>query len=126
MQFSDFEYVITKEKYEQFIAVSDDTHQLHINSEYAQSKGFNDVVVHGNILNCILSNVIGMKLNLLNVMIINQSINYRKPIYIGDSLIVKLKLKEEISFLPGLDIQFKFFRKEELIANGTILIKTEL
>ena len=126
MQFSNFEYVITKEKYQQFIAVSDDTHQLHVNSEYAKSKGFNDVVVHGNLLNCILSNVIGMKLNLENVMIINQSINYRKPIFIGDTLTVKLKLKEEIVFLPGLDIQFKFFRKEELIANGTILIKTDL
>ena len=126
MQFSNFEYVITKEKYQQFIAVSDDTHQLHVNTEYAKSKGFNDVVVHGNILNCILSNVIGMKLNLENVVIINQSINYRKPIYIDDTLTVKLKLKEEIAFLPGLDIQFKFFRKEELIANGTILIKTNL
>ena len=126
MQFSNFEYVITKEKYQQFIAVSDDRHQLHVNSEYAKSKGFNDVVVHGNLLNCILSNVIGMKLNLENVMIINQSINYRKPIYIDDTLTVKLKLKEEIAFLPGMDIQFKFFRQEELIANGTILIKTDL
>ena len=126
MQFPDFEFVINQEKYQQFIAVSDDTHQLHINSEYAKSKGFNDVVVHGNILNCILSNVIGMKLNLENVMIINQSINYRKPIYIDDTLTVKLKLKEEIAFLPGMDIQFKFFRQEELIANGTILIKTDL
>jgi 3-oxoacyl-[acyl-carrier protein] reductase len=126
MEFPDYEYIITKEKYQQFIAVSDDTHQLHVNSEYAKSKGFNDVVVHGNLLNCILSNVIGMKLNIENVMIINQSINYRKPIYIDDKLTVKLKLKEEIAFLPGLDIQFKFFREEELIGNGTILIKTDL
>jgi 3-hydroxybutyryl-CoA dehydratase len=126
MQFPGFKYVITKEKYQQFIAVSDDTHQLHVNSKYARSKGFKDVIVHGNILNCILSNVIGMKLNLENVMIINQSINYRKPIYIDDTLTVKLRLKEEIAFLPGMDIQFKFFRNEELIANGTILIKTDL
>jgi 3-hydroxybutyryl-CoA dehydratase len=126
MQFPDFEFVVTQEKYQQFIAVSDDTHQLHVNPEYAKSKGFNDIVVHGNILNCILSNVIGMKLNFDNVMIINQSINYRKPIYINDSLIVKLNLKEEIVFLPGIDLTFKFFRSEELIANGTILIKTDL
>lgn len=126
MQFPDFEYVITKEKYQQFIAVSDDTHQLHVNLEYAKSKGFDDVVVHGNILNCILSNVIGMKLDFENVMIVNQTINYRKPIYINDTLTVKLKLKEEMAFLPGMEILFKFFRKEELIANGTILIKTDL
>jgi 3-hydroxybutyryl-CoA dehydratase len=126
MKFSDFEYVITKEKYQQFIAVSDDTHQLHVNSEYAKSKGFNDIVVHGNILNCILSNVIGMKLNLANVMIINQSINYRKPVYINDKLTIKLHLKNEVSFLPGIDLEFKFFRLDELIANGTILIKTDL
>ena len=126
MEFPDFEYIITKEKYQQFIAVSDDTHQLHVNSEYAISKGFNDVVVHGNILNCILSNLIGMKLNLEHVMIVNQTINYRRPIYINDVLSVKLNLKEEIRFLPGLDIQFRFFRRDELIANGTILIKTEL
>jgi acyl dehydratase len=126
MEFLDFEYSITKEKYEQFIAVSDDTHQLHVNSDFAKSKGFNDVVVHGNILNCILSNLIGMKLNLENVMIVNQTINYRRPIYINDVLTVKLNLKEEIAFLPGLDIQFRFFRRDELIANGTILIKTDL
>lgn len=126
MQFPDFEYVITKEKYQQFIAVSDDTHQLHVNLEYAKSKGFDDVVVHGNILNCILSNVIGMKLDFENVMIVNQTINYRKPIYINDTLTLKLKLKEEMAFLPGMEMFFKFFRKEELIANGTILIKTDL
>jgi 3-oxoacyl-[acyl-carrier protein] reductase len=126
MQFPNFEFVITEEKYQQFIAVSDDRHQLHVNSEYAKSKGFNDVVVHGNILNCILSNIVGMKLGFEHVMIINQSINYRKPIYINDHLNVELSLKEEIAFLPGLDLAFKFFRGEELIANGTIFIKTAL
>ncbi len=126
MSFSDFEYVITKEKYEQFIAISEDTHQLHMDPLFAKSKGFNDIVVHGNILNCFLSNVIGMKLKLENVMIINQTINYRKPIYINDSLVIKLILKEELAFLPGMDLQFKFLRKDELIANGTILIKTNL
>ena len=126
MIFSDIEYQITKEKYLQFIAVSEDIHQLHMDSKYAKSKGFHDVVVHGNLLNCFLSNIIGMKLNIENVMIINQSINYRKPLYINDCISVKMNVKEEITFLPGLDIQFNFFRGEELVANGTILIKTEI
>ena len=124
MVLHDFHFDVTPEKYQQFITVSDDVHPLHTNAEFAQNLGFPAVVVHGNLLSCFVSNIVGMKLQLEDVMIVNQSINFRKPIFLNDHLVATLKIKEKLDFLPGYELTFKFMRDNDLVANGSILIKT--
>ena len=67
-----------------------------------------------------------MHLQLENVLIVNQNINFRKPIYIGDDLTFKLAIKDKLDFLPGIELSFKCIRNTENVASVTIFIKTNL
>lgn len=126
MNLSNVSFEITKEVYLKFTSLSGDTHKLHTSKNFAVSKGFPDIVVQGNLLNCFLSKIVGVHLGLTDVMIINQNINYRKPIFLGDQLTFVLDVKEELEFLPGVELRYKCKRQNETVANGTILIKTML
>jgi acyl dehydratase len=117
---------VSKDVYEKFTSLSGDIHPLHTDEQFAKSKGFKDIVVQGNLLNCFISYIIGMHLQLESVMIINQSINFRKPIFIGDYLTFQLATKDKLDFLPGVELSFKCLRNTENVASGTILLKTDL
>jgi 3-hydroxybutyryl-CoA dehydratase len=126
MNFTPYQIEITESIYKSFIEVSGDTHQLHTDESYAISKGFNGKVMHGNLLNCFISYAIGVHLEIKDVLIISQTINFRNPCYLGDSLFLDLNIISELQFLPGLEIAFKFTRATTKIADGKILIKTAL
>ncbi len=126
MNLADISFRVSNDVYEKFTSLSGDVHPLHTDEKFATSKGFKDIVVQGNLLNCFISYIIGMHLQLEKVMIINQSINFRKPIFIGDSLTFKLSIKDKLDFLPGVELSFNCLRNTEMVANGTILIKTDL
>jgi len=126
LNLADISFKVSKDVYEKFTSLSGDIHPLHTDEQFAKSKGFKDIVVQGNLLNCFISYIIGMHLQLENVMIINQSINFRKPIFIGDYLTFQLATKDKLDFLPGVELSFKCIRNTENVASGTILIKTDL
>jgi len=126
LNLADISFQVSIDVYQKFTSLSGDVHPLHTDEEFAKSKGFKDIVVQGNLLNCFISYIIGMHLQLENVMIVNQSVNFRKPIFIGDYLTFKLSIKGELEFLPGVELSFKCLRNTENVANGSILIKTDL
>jgi 3-hydroxybutyryl-CoA dehydratase len=126
LNLSPYHIEITESLHSAFIELSGDVHQLHTDEFYAKSKGFNGKVMHGNLLHCFLSYAIGVHLKIIDVLIINQSINYRNPYFIGDTLVLNLTVNSEIEFLPGLEIAFTFMRHSTKIADGKILIKTAL
>ena len=44
----EFDFFISQDLYFNFIKVSQDTHSLHTNSDFAKKFGFEEKVVHGN------------------------------------------------------------------------------
>lgn len=126
MNLTHLEFIISENRYNEFIAISNDLHPLHVDEIFAKSKGFKSKVVQGNLLNIFISYAIGMHIGLEEVMILKQLINYRNPIYIGDKLSLELRIIETIDFIPGMELGFKFIRKNLLIADGRVLIKTKL
>jgi acyl dehydratase len=126
LNLADISFQVSDDVYQKFTSLSGDVHPLHTDKEFAKSKGFRDIVVQGNVLNSFISYIIGMHLQLENVMIINQNINFRKPIFIGDYLTFTLSIKDKLEFLPGVELSFKCLRNSENVASGTILIKTDL
>ena len=67
-----------------FSKISGDFNPLHTNEEFAKSKGFAGRVAHGNILNLMISSMVGMDLKDDNVMLLSQRVEYKKPMFIDD------------------------------------------
>lgn len=117
-------FVIDEEKHRQFIAVSGDRNPLHTDISFAKEKGFPATVMHGNILNCFISFLVGELLPVDNVMILSQQINFTKPVYLNEELEMQAEIKEYFDFIPGYEIKFRFRNKTgETKASGNVLIK---
>lgn len=119
----EFYFEITIDLYEKFLFITNDTNSLHTDQSYAQKFGFIDKVVHGNLFNCFISYIVGVGLGIENIMLINQSINYRRPVYINDKVkfvVEKSKIYESIN---AEEYIFKVFRFNELLSDGKFMIK---
>ena len=119
-------YKITKEVYEYFQLMSGDKNPLHVDNEYAKLKGFPQCVIYGNILNGFVSHFVGMKLPIPDVIIQTQDIQYRRPMFLNDDILVEATIQEESEAVKVVNYRLKFYRinteKQELIATGHVQV----
>jgi 3-hydroxybutyryl-CoA dehydratase len=100
-------FSVTDSIYTGFIQLFKDQNPLHVDKSFAQGKGFNEEVMHGNILGGFISYFIGECLPVKNVIIHSQEIKYVKPVYKNDDLVLKAEVSDV--FLSVNAYAFKFF-----------------
>lgn len=116
------QFHISEEVYNGFLACFNDHNPLHTNSAFAKGKGFQEKVMHGNILNGFLSYMIGEELPDKNVIIHKQSIKYHNPYFLGDDLTCILEQTGYVESVKAVSFNFSFVRGETKIASGKIQI----
>lgn len=101
MTFSEFisapleslKFKVDKEIYHAFQKVSGDFNPMHTDPMFAGEFGFDGPVMYGNILNAFISYFVGMALPSRRVMIISQDINFHKPVFMNDEIVLKPELE---------------------------------
>ncbi len=81
-----FSRSITAEMIQAFATLTGDQNPLHTSPEFAQKKGFRDVVAHGLLTSSFFSTLAGMHLPGENSLIMNTTFNFVLPVYGGDLL----------------------------------------
>ena len=118
------EFLVNEDIYFGFIKIFKDKNPLHINDKFAKSKGFADKVMFGNILNGFISYFIGECLPTKDVMLLSQEINYKKPVYLNDTLLLKAKVTDVFESVNLVEFKYDFLNQEKIkIAKGKITIK---
>ena len=119
-------YHVTPDIYFGFQRISSDFNPLHTDKAFAKSKGFPERVMYGNILNGFVSRFVGMGLPTRDVMIQTQDIQYRKPVYLGDEILLKSAQEDVSEAVEIINYKLKFYRmgeaKPELVATGHVQI----
>lgn len=77
------DFVVGGEDLRQFAALSGDFNPLHVDADFARSKGFDGVVVHGALLVAKISQLIGMRLPGRDSVWTGLSLQFRHPLYVG-------------------------------------------
>jgi len=116
-------FVVSKKTHQDFIQLSQDVNPLHTNGEFALSKGFQGVVMHGNILNAFLSYFIGVCLPSKDVIIHSQDIQFKNPVYLDDKLDFTAQVSGVFESVNAVEFKY-YFRNLELkiVAKGKIQI----
>ena len=121
-------YHVTPDIYFGFQRISSDFNPLHTDEAFAKSKGFPERVMYGNILNAFVSHFVGMALPTRDVMIQTQDIQFRKPVYLGDEILLKSSQEDVSEAVEIVNFKLKFYRmwgaKPELVATGHVQIGT--
>ena len=116
-------WIISSHLVDKFIEISNDKNPLHTNSVFAKQKGFEDIIVHGNILNCFISFFIGEMLPLKDLIIIKQQIKFMNPFFINDSIKFSAFLSQKNMSVNFLQFNFSFKKEKTIIAKGKIDVK---
>ena len=85
-QREEFEIEISEKIVTKFAEISGDFNPLHMDESFASKTPFGKRVVHGMLLASFLSKLVGMKIPGENGVYFSQSMNFRKPCFIGDVL----------------------------------------
>jgi acyl dehydratase len=69
-----------------FAKITGDQNPIHLDEEYAASTSFEKRIVHGMLVSGLISAVLGMKLPGPGSIYINQTLNFRAPVYLNDQI----------------------------------------
>lgn len=116
-------FEVSEALHEGFMNLFKDRNPLHTDDSFAQEKGFAKKVMHGNILNGFVSYFVGECLPEKNVMIYSQKIDFKKPVYAGDSLELHAVIDEVFESVNLVEISFEFINQNSVkVAKGKIQI----
>lgn len=88
-------HTITEDDIETFGDLSGDYNPLHFNEEWAKTTMFKGRIAHGILTAAYISAVIGMKLPGPGTIYLSQSMRFRRPVRIGDTITATVDVKEK-------------------------------
>ncbi len=105
-----------------FAGISGDFNPLHVNAEFAKTQQFGKRVVHGCFSSALISAALGVKLFGPGALYISQKVDFRKPVYIGDTLTAVATVKEKFTKKEG---KLKFLKVETNVYNQDDVLVTD-
>lgn len=116
-------FVISDEVYHGFTQLFKDRNPLHTDQSFAREKGFDGVVMYGNILNGFLSFFIGECLPEKNVIIHSQEIQYKNAVYLHDSLEFTAVITGVYESVNAVEFKYEFRNSgSKIVAKGKFQI----
>ncbi len=101
-QKASLEKVFTDDDVRTFAKISLDANPVHLNDEYAKNTIFKGRIVHGFLSGSLISAIIGTILPGEGTIYLNQTMNFRKPVRIGEKIKATVEIvgiKEEKNIL---------------------------
>jgi 3-hydroxybutyryl-CoA dehydratase len=105
-----------------FAAISQDFNPLHVNEAYAKTTQFGRRVAHGSLSFSMISGLLGTKLPGPGTMHVSQKLDFRKPVFIGDTLTAEAEVVEKFTKKEG---KLKFLRIKTNVTNQDNVVVTE-
>jgi len=87
---------INEEDVRHFSEITGDKNLIHTNKEFASKTRFKKPIVHGMFTASLFSNLVGNILPGDGSLYLTQDLNFKKPVYIGDTIRAKLKVLRKV------------------------------
>lgn len=88
--------VLSKDDILLFAAVSGDVNPAHVDEEFARSDLFHKIIAHGMWGAALISTVLGTELPGPGTIYLGQTLRFKRPVSIGDSIATTVTVKEKV------------------------------
>lgn len=103
-----------------FAAVSGDVNPVHLDPKFAATTQFKECIAHGMLSGAIISAALAMELPGPGTIYLGQSLRFRLPVKIGDTITVKLEVVEKKDKRKFVTLDCKAFNQnDKLVVTGT-------
>ncbi len=89
---AEMSFPVTEQVIERFAEVSGDDNPVHLDEAYAAQTQFGTRIAHGMLSAAFISAVIGTRLPGYGSIYLSQSLRFRRPVKIGDTVVVTAKV----------------------------------
>jgi 3-hydroxybutyryl-CoA dehydratase len=89
-----FQKVVTEGDIVSFAEITGDKNPVHLDPDYAAKTIFKECIAHGMLTAGYISAVFGTELPGPGAIYVSQTLNFRAPVRVGDSVIAKVRLVE--------------------------------
>jgi phosphotransacetylase/acyl dehydratase len=86
---------LTEHDIKLFAVMSGDINPAHVDPDYAMSSRFHEVIGHGMWSGALISTVLGTEFPGPGTIYLGQSLRFRRPVKIGDTITIKVTVKEK-------------------------------
>ncbi len=126
-QSASFNRIISQEDMISFARLTGDYNPLHMDREYALKTEYQEQIAHGMLISSFFSALIGMHLPGKKCLLINQNINYRKPVKINEKLYIFGEVIQKVDAMQLLVIKTMITNHaKEILLDGKITVKVRM
>ncbi|HIB43921.1 MAG TPA: MaoC family dehydratase [Nitrospinaceae bacterium] len=115
------ERVICLKDIETFSNLTGDKNPLHVDQSFAEKSKFGSRVAHGMLTSSFISTLIGVTLPGEGSIITNISLDFRKPVFIDDSLRTTIEVTKKIDLSKQVHFKIKICNQHsEVVISGIV------
>jgi 3-hydroxybutyryl-CoA dehydratase len=96
-------HVISDDDIRLFANISGDTNSVHLNDDYAKKTIFKKRIAHGLISASFFSALFGTKLPGEGCVYVQQNLQFKRPVYIGDEVVALIEIISIIKVSDNLN-----------------------
>ncbi len=107
-----------------FAAVTGDFNPVHMDAEFAKTTPFGARVAHGPITLSLSAGILGMRLPGIGTVAVTNHIDYRKPVYIGDTITTRVEVAELDAARNRATMSLRWTNQDgAVVAEGVAVVK---
>ncbi len=118
-------HTITDEMVAAFVSITGDNNPLHTDATYADATHHGKKVVHGMLTASLLSELVGMKLPGKFSLILSQETQFKKPVFVGDTLLVAGTVAQKSEATHTVTLGLTITRGNDTVVRGTVVVLVE-
>ena len=110
-----------------YSGLSGDTNPIHLDKNFAQKTIFQSQVVHGMLTASLISTVIGTKMPGPGCIYVNQSLQFKAPVRIGDTVTAIAEIKKLIPSKNYIQLSTNCSVHDKVVLDGeaTVLVPSK-
>jgi 3-hydroxybutyryl-CoA dehydratase len=106
-----------------FAAISGDFNPVHVDAEWAKDSLFGGRVAHGPLTLALAAGVLGMELPGVGTIAVTNHIDYRRPVYVGDTITTRAEISERDVERNRVKVALTWMNQDgELVADGYAVV----
>lgn len=122
-----FRRTITEADIALFAGATGDTNPYHFDEEYARRGRFGKRIAHGMLITGLISTVLGTRLPGPGTIYLSQTIQFRKPVFIGDTITAVAEVKSIRPDKPIVTLTTNCYNQEgETVVEGEAVVLIEM